>query len=69
MTGEKLNEGIDAVKGINDISIEIARDFPDTADKIKKIQKYVYTLTDMLETVFKDMIKMDILLEKGISAD
>ena len=69
MTGEMLNKNIDAVKEINDITIRVMEDYPDTAADMRKIQKCIYTLTDMLETVFKDMIKMDVLLEKGISAD
>lgn len=67
MTTNKLLEGISAVKIINSTIVAMCND--NNKVYCKKIQGCLDTLVDVLQEVFVDMVKDDILLEKGMSVD
>lgn len=64
MTSELLNKGIDAVKEIANISAKGVEDNKIDLKVAKDIQKRLETLTDVLEEVFKDMVRVDNMREQ-----
>ncbi len=64
MTSELLNKGIDAVKEIANISAKSVEDNKIDLKVAKDIQKRLETLTDVLEEVFKDMVRVDNMRER-----
>lgn len=64
MTSELLNEGIDAVKEIANISAKGVEDNKIDLKVARDIQKRLETLTDVLEEVFKDMVRVDNMREQ-----
>jgi hypothetical protein len=64
MTSELLNKGIDAVKEIANISAKGVEDNKIDLKVARDIQKRLETLTDVLEEVFKDMVRVDNMREQ-----
>ena len=64
MTSELLNKGIDAVKEIANISAKGIEDNKIDLKVARDIQKRLETLTDVLEEVFKDMVRVDNMREQ-----
>ena len=64
MTSELLNKGIDAVKEIANISAKGVEDNKIDLKVAKDIQKRLEILTDVLEEVFKDMVRVDNMRER-----
>ena len=64
MTSELLNKGIDAVKEIANISAKGIEDNKIDLKVAREIQKRLETLTDVLEEVFKDMVRVDNMREQ-----
>ena len=64
MTSELLNKGIDAVKEIANISTKSVKDNKIDLKVARDIQKRLEILTDVLEEVFKDMVKVDNMREQ-----
>lgn len=64
MTSELLNKGIDAVKEIANISTKGIEDNKIDLKVARDIQKRLETLTDVLEEVFKDMVRVDNMREQ-----
>ena len=64
MTSELLNKGIDAVKEIANISAKGVKDNKIDLKVARDIQKRLETLTDVLEEVFKDMVRVDNMREQ-----
>lgn len=63
MTGDKLMQGISATKTINDIVLTLAENEENKA-YCKRIQGCLHTITDVLEDVVVDMIKMEEISNK-----
>ena len=64
MTSELLNKGIDAVKEIANISTKSIEDNKIDLKVARDIQKRLETITDVLEEVFKDMVRVDNMREQ-----
>ena len=64
MTSELLNKGIDAVKEIANISAKSVEDKKIDLKVARDIQKRLETLTNVLEEVFKDMVRIDNMREQ-----
>lgn len=64
MTSELLNKGIDAVKEIANISTKGIEDNKIDLKVARDIQKRLETITDVLEEVFKDMVRVDNMREQ-----
>lgn len=64
MTSELLNKGIDAVKEIANISAKSVEDNKIDLKVARDIQKRLEILTDVLEEVFKDMVRVDNMREQ-----
>ena len=64
MTNELLNKGIDAVKEIANISTKSIEDNKIDLKVARDIQKRLETITDVLEEVFKDMVRVDNMREQ-----
>lgn len=58
MTGDRLMQGISAVKTINDVNMTLAENESNVA-YCKRIEGCLSTLTDVLQEAFKDMVHMD----------
>ena len=63
MTTDKLNQGISAVKTINETVIEMYNNNTD-AKYCNRIQSCLNTIVDVLEDVFQDMVLIDKLHEQ-----
>lgn len=63
MTGDKLNQGISAVKTINDTVMEMYNNKVDSK-YCSRIQSCLNTIVDVLEDVFQDMVLIDKLHEQ-----
>lgn len=63
MTGDKLNQGISAVKTINETVMEMYNNNTD-AKYCNRIQSCLNTIVDVLEDVFQDMVLVDKLHEQ-----
>lgn len=63
MTGDKLNQGISAVKIINDTVMEMYNNKVDSK-YCNRIQSCLNTIVDVLEDVFQDMVLIDKLHEQ-----
>ena len=63
MTGDKLMQGISATKVINEVVLTML-DNPDNKAYCKRIQGCLETITDVLQEVFIDMVKMDKITEQ-----
>lgn len=63
MTSDKLNQGISAVKTINDTVMEMYNSKVDSK-YCKRIQSCLNTIVDVLEDVFQDMVLIDKLHEQ-----
>ena len=64
MTGELLNKGIDAVKEIANISAKGVENKKLDVKVARDIQNRLEILTDVLEEVFKDMVRVDNMREQ-----
>ena len=64
MTSELLNKGIDAVKEIANISAKGVEDNKIDLKIARDIQKRLETLTNVLEEVFEDMVRVDNMREQ-----
>lgn len=64
MTSELLNKGIDAVKEIANISTKSIEDNKIDLKVARDIQKRLETITNVLEEVFKDMVRVDNMREQ-----
>lgn len=64
MTSELLNKGIDAVKEIANISAKSVEDKKIDLKVARDIQKRLETLTNVLEEVFNDMVRVDNMREQ-----
>ena len=62
MTSDKLNQGISAVKTINETVMEMYNNKTD-AKYCNRIQSCLNTIVDVLEDVFQDMVLVDKLHE------
>lgn len=62
MTSDKLNQGISAVKTINETVMEMYNNNTD-AKYCNRIQSCLNTIVDVLEDVFQDMVLVDKLHE------
>ena len=58
MTGDKLMQGISAVKTINDINVTLAEKESNRA-YCKRIEGCLSTITDVLQEAVNDMVHMD----------
>lgn len=63
MTGDKLLQGIEATRTINDVMIDLAKQ-ENNVDNCKKIRDNLEIITDVLQECFMDMVKMDALVER-----
>ena len=63
MTSDKLNQGISAVKTINETVMEMYNNNTD-AKYCNRIQSCLNTIVDVLEDVFQDMVLVDKLHEQ-----
>lgn len=63
MTTDKLNQGISAVKTINETVMEMYNNNTD-AKYCNRIQSCLNTIVDVLEDVFQDMVLIDKLHEQ-----
>jgi len=63
MTSDKLNQGINAVKTINETVMEMYNNNVDSK-YCKRIQSCLNTIVDVLEDVFQDMVLIDKLHEQ-----
>ena len=63
MTGDKLNQGISAVKTINETIMEMHNNNVDLK-YCNRIQGCLHTIVDVLEDVFQDMVLIDKLHEQ-----
>lgn len=63
MTGDKLLQGIEATRTINDVMIDLAKQ-ENNIDNCKKIRDNLEIITDVLQECFMDMVKMDALVER-----
>ena len=63
MTSDKLNQGISAVKTINDTVMEMYDSKVDSK-YCSRIQSCLNTIVDVLEDVFQDMVLIDKLYEQ-----
>ena len=64
MTSELLNKGIDAVKEIANITIDGVENNKIDLKISREIQNRLEILTDVLEEVFKDMVKVNNMRER-----
>jgi GTP1/Obg family GTP-binding protein len=62
-TSDKLNQGISAVKTINETVMEMYNNNTD-AKYCNRIQSCLNTIVDVLEDVFQDMVLVDKLHEQ-----
>ena len=64
MTGELLNNGIDALKDINNIIMKFSERDENNNHDVVQIQEDLKILTDVLHQVFIDMVSVDDMREK-----
>lgn len=63
MTGDKLLQGIEATRAINDKVLELSK-IDENVDDCKEIQGNLEIIVDILQEYFMDMVKMDALVEQ-----
>ena len=68
MTSEKILDGISAIKIINSTVLTLSK-LEENKVYCRRIQGCLGTLVDIMQEVFEDMVKNDMLLEKGMSVD
>lgn len=68
MTSQKILDGISAIKIINSTVLTLSK-LEENKVYCRRIQGCLNTLVDVLQESFEDMVKDDILLEKGMSVD
>ena len=64
MTGELLNNGIDALKDINNIIMKFSERDENNNHDVMQIQEDLKILTDVIHQVFIDMVSVDDMREK-----
>ncbi|MBR2832989.1 MAG: hypothetical protein IKE75_00870 [Bacilli bacterium] len=64
MTGELLNNGIDALKDINNIIMKFSERDENNNHDVVQIQEDLKILTDVIHQVFIDMVSVDDMREK-----
>ena len=64
MTGELLNNGIDALKDINNIIMKFSERDENNNHDVVHIQEDLKILTDVIHQVFIDMVSVDDMREK-----
>ena len=64
MTGELLNNGIDALKDINNIIMKFSERDENNNHDVVQIQEDLKILTDVLHQAFLDMVSVDDMREK-----
>lgn len=63
MTSDELMKGIDAVRNINDINIDLMKN-DNNITYCKSIEKNLSVITDVLQEVFNDMVEIDAIKSK-----
>ena len=64
MTGELLDNGIDALKDINNIIMKFSERDENNNHDVVQIQEDLKILTDVIHQVFIDMVSVDDMREK-----
>ena len=64
MTGELLNNGIDALTDINNIIMKFSERDENNNHDVVQIQEDLKILTDVIHQVFIDMVSVDDMREK-----